>query len=59
MRPAHESRLYIVTTFLIGWAHTLTDPCSIGHVYQYLMKNAPHISWLLLAKPKQGMVSMG
>ena len=22
MRPAHERRLYIVTTSLIGWAHT-------------------------------------
>ena len=37
MRSAHERRLYIVTTSLIGWAHTYTDPCwqwvsSISHV---------------------------
>ena len=24
-----------------------------------VMKSAPHISWLILAKPKQGMISMG
>ena len=40
MRPAHERRLYTVTTSLIGWAHTYTDPCwqwvsSISHVDQY------------------------
>ena len=26
MRPANERRPYIVTTSLIGWAHTYTDP---------------------------------
>ena len=26
MRPANESYRYIVTTSLIGWAHTQTDP---------------------------------
>ena len=28
MRPANERRGYIVTTSLIGWAHTYTDPCA-------------------------------
>ena len=27
MCPANERRGYIVTTSLIGWAHTYTDPC--------------------------------
>ena len=30
MRPSHERHLYIVTTSLIGWAHTKTDPCSLS-----------------------------
>ena len=30
MRPAHERHLYIVTTSLIGWARTKTDPCSLS-----------------------------
>ena len=27
MRPANERRCYIVTSSLIGWAHTQNDPC--------------------------------
>ena len=27
MRPANERRRYIVTSSLIGWAHTQNDPC--------------------------------
>ena len=27
MRPANERRRYIVTSSLVGWAHTQTDPC--------------------------------
>ena len=29
MRPANERRRYIVTSSLIGWAHTQNDPCLI------------------------------
>ena len=29
MLPANERRHYNVTTPLIGWAHTYTDPCSL------------------------------
>ena len=28
MRPANERRRYIVTSSLIGWAHTQNDPCA-------------------------------
>ena len=31
-------------------------PIQRSHI---VMKSAPHISWLLLTKPKQGMISMG
>ena len=30
MRPGNESRRYDVTTSLIGWAHTYTDPDMTG-----------------------------
>ena len=30
MRPGNESRRYNVTTSLIGWAHTYTDPDMTG-----------------------------
>ena len=30
MRPANERRRYIVTSALIGWAHTQNDPCKLG-----------------------------
>ena len=29
MRPGNERRCYIVTPYLIGWAHTQNDPCNI------------------------------
>ena len=32
MRPANGRRRYIVTTSLIGWAHTKIDPC-FNHEY--------------------------
>ena len=28
LRPANERRRYIVTSYLIGWAHTQNDPCN-------------------------------
>ena len=37
MRSANEKRRYIVTSFLIGWAHTQNDPGHIlGHVKCFL-----------------------
>ena len=33
MRPANERRRYIVTSSLIGWAHTQNDPCDIKNPY--------------------------
>ena len=29
MRPTNERRRYIVTSSLIGWAHTQNDPCQV------------------------------
>ena len=31
MRPANERRRYILTSSLIGWAHTQNDPCLIRY----------------------------
>ena len=40
MRPAHERRLYIVTTSLVGWAHTWTDPGASIHLSVMLINTA-------------------
>ena len=32
MRPANKRGRYIVTSSLIGWAHTQNDPCYMPHI---------------------------
>ena len=44
MRPANERRRYIVTTSLIGWAHTGTDT--------WIMKDTrPELGWFIINFP--------
>ena len=50
MRPANEMRRYVLTTSLIGWAHTKTDPWTVGVM---LFINSTYVAaitlWLFLA----------
>ena len=53
MRPANKKQCHIVTSSLIGWAHTQNDPCYCVTVWSYIYQHKILwdlwlLSWLLL-----------
>ena len=44
MHTANERRRYIVTSFLIGWAHSQNDPCSMVQCHSSEGHFTSHIS---------------
>ena len=45
MHPANKRRCYIVTSSLIGWAHSQNDPCTSHHQYYRWFQHSHHLDW--------------
>ena len=58
MCPANERRHYIVTSPLIGWAHTQNDPCP-SSAAKLLVEVCNSRGWVRLCKPVQASSPRG